>query len=68
VVGSHVVHVDVLDPQGTPMPQYSGNLLAPGGHAARQIPLALNDPAGQWTIRVHDVLSGQTETRTLAVN
>lgn len=66
--GTHVVHIDVLDPKGERMLQYSGNLLAPGGRAAKAIPLALNDPAGQWTIRIHDLLSGHTESRTLAVN
>ena len=65
---THVVHIDVLDPKGERMLQYSGNLLAPDGRAAKTIPLALNDPAGQWTIRIHDLLSGQTETRTLTVN
>jgi hypothetical protein len=64
---THVIHVDVLDPQGTRLLAYSGNLLAPRGYAAKAIPLAVNDPAGDWTIRIRDLLSGQTETRTLTV-
>jgi hypothetical protein len=64
---THVIHVDVLDPQGNRLLSYSGNLLAKQGHAAKTIPLAVNDPAGAWTLRFHDMLSGQTEVRTLAV-
>jgi hypothetical protein len=65
---THVFHVEVLDPNGARMLQYSGNLLAKQGTVAKHIPLALNDPAGQWTIRIRDVLSGQIETRTVKVN
>jgi hypothetical protein len=65
---THVIHVDVLDPNGERMLQYSGNLLAKHGKIGRNIPTAFNDPAGHWTIRIHDVLSGQTETRTVNVN
>jgi hypothetical protein len=64
---THVIHVDVLDPQGNRLLAYGGNLLAPRGSAAKAIPLAVNDPAGDWTIRIRDLLSGQTETRTLVV-
>jgi hypothetical protein len=64
---THVVHVDVVDPQGKRLLSYSGNVLAKGGHAAKTIPLALNDPTGEWTVRFHDLLTGQTETRTMAV-
>ncbi len=64
---THVVHVDVLNPQGERQLSYSGNVLAKQGHAAKDIPLAVNDPAGTWTVRLHDMLSGQVETRTLTV-
>ena len=64
---THVVHLDVLDPNGNRMLQYSGNLLARHGKAAKHIPLAMNDPTGQWTVQIHDVLSGQTETRTIDI-
>ena len=65
---THVIHIDVLDPKGARMLQYSGNLLAGQGSVAKHIPLALNDPTGDWTVRIHDVMSGQTETRTINVN
>jgi hypothetical protein len=57
----HVFHLDVVDPSGTIVPHYSGNILAPKGRAtAALLPLALNDKAGKWEMRVRDLLSGQT--------
>ena len=62
-----VFHVEVTNPAGELQYPYSGNVLAPGGVASKQIPLALNDPAGTWRIRVKDVLSGQERTLNLEV-
>ncbi len=55
----HVLHIDVDDPSGKPVPHYSGNLLAPHGRAAWTLPIAWNDPAGAWRVRVKDLLTGQ---------
>lgn len=62
-----VFHVEVRNPAGELQYQYSGNVLAPGGAASKQIPLALNDPAGTWRIRIKDVLSGQERSLSLEV-
>lgn len=62
-----VYHVDVLDPSGKRLLQYSGNVIAPGESALKLLPLAKNDPPGAWTIRVQDMLTGNVETRTLTV-
>ena len=62
-----VFHVEVAGPNGDLLPHYSGNVLANDGRALKSIPLAVNDPAGEWTIRVRDVLSGQSEVRKVAV-
>jgi hypothetical protein len=56
---THIFHLDVLDPSGKPVEYYSGNLKAPLGAAAKTLPLAFNCPAGRWTIRVKDLISGQ---------
>ena len=64
---THVLHMDVVDPAGKVVPHYSGNVLAPGGRADRLLPLALNDQAGNWTIRVKDQLTGQTQTKSIEV-
>jgi hypothetical protein len=62
-----VYHVDVLDPSGKRLLQYSGNVIARGESAVKLIPLAKNDAPGAWTIRVQDMLTGNIETRTLNV-
>jgi hypothetical protein len=63
----HVMRLDVIDPSGRRIPQYSGNLIAPRGRARMTLPLALNDPAGRWALQVTDVLSGQTRTLVIDV-
>jgi hypothetical protein len=64
---THLFHVDVLDASGKPVPYYSGNVLAPGGHAEKIVPVASNDASGGWTIRVKDLLSGQEQTAAIEV-
>ncbi len=56
---THIFHLDVLDPSGKLVDYDSGNLKAPLGAAAKTLPLAVNSPTGQWTIRVTDLISGQ---------
>jgi hypothetical protein len=63
-----VLHAEVTDPSGKIIDHYSGNLIAPGGAASLSLPLALNDPAGTWRIRVTDLLSGQTATMAVQVS
>ena len=62
-----VVHVDVLDPTGKRVLYYSGNVLVNRGHAIKLLPLANNDLAGVWTLRIHDQLSGQRKNMQLKV-
>ncbi|MFB3922033.1 MAG: beta-galactosidase [Terriglobia bacterium] len=64
---THVFHVDVYEPSGKAAPQYSGNLLASHGRAAKVLPFALSDEAGPWEIRVKDILSGQSKAVTMDV-
>ena len=63
----HVLHIDLVNPSGQTVGYYSGNLLAPEGRAGKLIPIALNDAAGQWEIRVKDLLTGQSRTSKLEV-
>jgi hypothetical protein len=62
-----VLHVEVATPDGKRALQYTGNVLARDGRAVKSFPLAVNDPSGEWTIRVHDLMSGQTVTQLLKV-
>lgn len=64
---TQVFHVEVRNPQGRRMPDYSGNVIVDSGAGVKRIPLALNDATGRWQITVHDLLSGQTITRGLDV-
>jgi beta-galactosidase len=60
IVGDHVIHVDLVAPDGRPVEHYAQNVLAQAGTADLQIPLAMSDPTGRWTLRVRDVLTGTT--------
>src|SRR5271166_2869093 len=62
-----VVHLDVIDPEGTPVEHYSGNLLVIQGAASKLLPFAFNDKPGIWTIRARDLLSGATARVELKV-
>lgn len=63
----HVFQVEVTDPAGRPVRQYSGNVIAEGETATHPLPLALNDQVGTWRIRVTDALSGQAAEATIDV-
>ena len=63
----HIVHLDVTDPDGKGVPHYSGNLRVPQGRAEWPLPLAFNDAAGKWSVRVKDVLSGEIQTASIEV-
>jgi len=64
---AHVIRVDVLDPNGNQVPFYSENVIAQHGSAIERLPFAVSDAAGAWTVRVHDLLSGQTVSETINV-
>ena len=54
----HVLRVDVLGPDGAVRTCYSRNIETEAGKAAMSIPLALNDAAGTWVVRVKDIATG----------
>jgi hypothetical protein len=62
-----VFHIDVLGPDGKPISQYSGNVLAPHDAAEKMLPLALNDVPGKWTIEAKDLLSGEEQRTAIEV-
>lgn len=65
--GRHVIHCDVRGPDGALRPHYAGNLIAPAGEATFTIPLALNDPPGQWRLACRDVATGTRAARRFTV-
>jgi hypothetical protein len=66
-VQTDALHIDVLNPSGEEVNYYSGNVLAKSGSGEKSLPLAMNEAAGTWTIRVRDLLSGQKKTATFEV-
>ncbi len=64
---SPVLRLEVLDPSGQVAGQYSGNVVVTGNSGSQMVPLALNDVAGRWTVRVKDVITGQVESATVEV-
>jgi hypothetical protein len=65
---THVFHVDVLNGKGQVVPHYSGNLIAPEGHARKLLPLALSDEPGNWRLQIRDAFTGQVSDISLVVN
>jgi hypothetical protein len=56
--GRHLVRVDVLDPNQDLMPFMSHEVGASCGAATFVIPTAFNDPVGNWTLVVTDLITG----------
>lgn len=66
-VGPHELHVE-LGPVGRPAPHcYRWNVVAENGRWRANVPLALNDPPGDWELRVRDVTGGLTAAEHLRV-
>jgi len=57
-VGTHVLRLEVIGPDGAVVDYYGRNLDAPEGKAVFSLPLALDDTPGVWRARVRDVASG----------
>ncbi len=59
---SSILHVEVFDPKGKSIRSYSGNFIATNGRVSQSLPIALNDPEGNWQIRATDLRSGLSAT------
>ncbi len=62
-----VIHLDVIDPEGSTVAHYSGNLLITGAETTKLLPFAVNDKPGVWTIRAKDLLGGVIATAAVVV-
>lgn len=65
--GRHVVHLEVLEPDGKSSYFYTQNLEIFDGRGNTTLHLALNDKLGKWKITAREVVSGQTATTTVVV-
>ena len=58
--GTHIIHLDLIDPEGRKVDYYSENLVANRGKIENSMIFALNEKIGIWKIRVKDVATGKT--------
>lgn len=56
--GYHVIRVTVKGPDGKERPCYAANVGAPKGRGEYRLPLAYDEPAGEWTVHARDVATG----------
>ena len=62
-----VLRMEVVRPDGEMDDALSGNLVTKDGKCAAVLPIALNDPPGDWKIQVRDVVSHLTTSATFQV-
>ncbi len=62
-----VARVTVIGPDGEERPWYADNVRISDGAASGGFTPALNDPAGTWTIRALDIITGETAEATVEV-
>jgi len=61
---TRVVHLDLLKPSGEVYNLYSRNLMVTTQSSTFNIPLALNDPTGNWTVKISDLMTGSSVQQT----
>lgn len=60
--GDHVLRIEVYNPDGEIVSCYSKNVLAVKGLFEDSLPLALNEKAGSWTLKVTDVTTSMSKS------
>jgi hypothetical protein len=65
--GRRVIRCHVFAPDGKFLAPYSKNVLSDGGSVTLVLPSALNDPAGRYTLRATDVITGATAETKIAL-
>ena len=64
---ARVLKLRLANPSGDIVGDYSRNIILRDGEASISIPLALNDPVGEWALSVTDCASGESAGQTLTV-
>ena len=65
--GSYVVRVSVMDPIGTERPEYGRLACTTSGEYEGSFRAAINDPDGEWQIKVAEKLTQLTTSTRVAV-
>ena len=66
-VSGHAFQMQVLSPNGNELPWYTRKIIAAGADAELEIPWALNDAPGRYTVVVRDVASGVTAEKQVSL-
>ena len=66
--GRHCIRIDVVDPDGKNCIYYGQNLFIYKGKGKGEIPLALNEKPGMWTLQVKDVTTGLRKVTTFVID
>ena len=66
-VTHHIIHLELISPQGSVREEHTQNVLAEGGRCKITIPLAINADLGPWQITATDVASGKTTSHAFTV-
>ncbi len=65
--GARAYRVRLLDPAGRELRMLTRNLAAPGGDARLEMPFAVNDAPGDYTLSIRDVATGMEKTVPITV-
>ena len=66
--GHHVLHIEVLAPEGQTRWFMKRNVPAPNGQTVFRFRMAENDPPGTWTLRVTDMLTATTTAQSFVLS
>ncbi len=64
---AHAFRVRVIGPDGKELPPLTRTLAAPKGQVAWDVPIAVSDPAGSYTLVVRDIATGTSARQKLDV-
>lgn len=67
IPGRHVIYIRVTDSEDKRRAEYDQDVIARNGRGSHVFNLALNDPQGQWTIHIEDIVSGTTQKQHLSI-
>ncbi len=63
----HCIRIELAGPDGRTLRHYAENVITSKPAVCTTIPLAVNDPAGRWTIQATDVATARASQATFAV-
>lgn len=66
-VSPQVVRIEVTNPKGESVLEYSRNILVEEGNYSGQIPLSWNEDKGEWRLKVEEIISGEKDEKTFVV-